>query len=220
MKTLEYLAKLFIEKVTQYFWLSLFLSILTLLGVAHINSNFFSYKLFETHAGIAQAIIRFILVFSFYQVLLSILVFIKNTISNVIYENEKYEQEQLEIKRNKLRFIEELFAVERRLAYYHDLECNKLRAYLICIYKNNIKQFAAMDIYKIFKEEADKLQSEETREGYFHFSILLDKDCIMIQNLLTNLGFLFFNGEIYIVNDLLFAKLKELDNRGILSVKK
>lgn len=220
MKTLECLAKLFIEKVTQYFWLSLFLSILTLLGVAHINSNFFSYKLFETNVEIAQAIIRFLLAFSFYQILLPFLVFIKNAIGNIIYENEKYEQEQLEIKRNKSCFIEELFSVERSPIYYNNIECHKLRTYLIYLYKGNLKQFAAMDIYKLFEKEADEKQRQRTSENYYYIPVLSEKDCIIVQNLLTKFGLLFFNGKIYTVDDLLFAKLKELDNRGILAVKR
>lgn len=220
MKTLEYLTKLFLENITQYFWLSLFLSILTLLGVAHINSNLFSYKLFETNVEIAQAIIRFLLVFSFYQILLPFLVFIKNAIGNIIYENEKYEQEQLEIKRNKSCFIEELFSVERSSIYYNNIECHKLRTYLIYLYKGNLKQFAAMDIYKIFEKEADEKQRQRTSENYYYIPVLSEKDCIIVQNLLTKFGLLFFNGEIYTVDDSLFAKLKELDNRGILAVKR
>lgn len=209
--------KFFLEKLTKHFWQAIFLTALTLFILAKSKTNTFNFGLFETWSGAAQALIVFLLLLSAFYLLLSLCDFVVRLIQSLWYELVKKENAKNEMYAAMAQFIENLFNAQsiRTPPVIIGANVEHLKCYLVKLYKSNIGKFKANEIADIFERDADEKQKNETKEGVFYYPMVSRNACIAIQDFLYKNNFLFFDGEFYITNDIIFKKLKELENRGM-----
>ena len=210
------IVKLFIEKLTEYFWQAIFLTGVTLFLLAKCYPMIFNFQLFENKAGIAQAILIFIVILSLYYILINSINNVKIFISNKFYEIKKNKSMISKQNMQILEFIENLFNNQKPNPISNEYQnVNLLKIFLLTLYNKKITKFQSNEIFNIFENEANEQQLHAEEDQYF-FPILPKQKCIEFQNLLNDIGLLYFDGIYYHINTTLFKKLDELKNRGML----
>lgn len=208
--------KLFIEKLTEYFWQAIFFTGLTLWFFAKYKPVIFNFHLFEDKAGIAQAVLIFIIVLSLCYLLINLInnfiIFIKNK----LYEIEKNQLRIVEKNKQTMQFIEDVFNNMRPNPITNEHQnVNLLKTFLLTLYNKKITKFQSNEIFNIYENEANEKQLH-AEKGQIFFPIMSKQKCIEFQNLLNDIGLLYFDGIYYHINSTLFKKLDELKNRGML----
>ena len=127
--------KLFIEKLTEYFWQAIFLTWVTLCFLAIYKPTIFYFQLFEDKVGIAQAILVFIIVLSLYYILINFIYSVKISISNKLYEIKKNQLRIAEQNNQTMQFIEDLFNNMRPNPITNEHQnVNLLKIFLLTLY--------------------------------------------------------------------------------------
>lgn len=210
--------KLFIDKLTEYFWQAIFLTGVILWFLARYKPMIFNFQLFENKGGIAQAILVFIVVLSSCYILMNFMHNVKIFISNKFYEVKKHQSMIAEQNKQIIQFIEDLFNNMRPNPIPDEHQnVNFLKIFLLTLYKEKITKFQCYEIFNIFEKDAKEKQLN-AKKGEIFFPILSKYKCIEFQNILNDLGILYFDGIYYHINSKLFEKLDELKNRGIIEI--
>lgn len=200
----------------KHFVLSVFLMSITLFVLSNKQADFFSFELFKTTEGSAQAISLIIAILFGYYLFLSAINKVYYFIDNKIYEIKKEILSENKKHQEMGQFIEDLFNNQRATPNTGENDSSDVKLYLLILYKHNIQKFKALEIADIFQEEANERQKKETRGNVTCIPYVSKESCIKLQNLLHGYDFLHFDGEFYTVNEIVFEKLKNLESRGMI----
>lgn len=210
------IVKLFIERLTEYFWQAIFLTGITLFILTKCFPMIFNFQLFENKAGIAQATLVFIVALSLWYILVNLINNVKISISNKFYEIKKNKAMISKQNMQIMEFIENLFNNQRPNPISDEHQnVNLLKIFILTLYNKKITKFQSYEIFNIYENEANEKQLH-AEKGQFYFPILSKQKCIEFQNFLNELGLFYFDGIYYHINNKLFIKLDELKNRGML----
>ena len=208
--------KLFIEKLTEYFWQAIFLTGVTLWFLAKYKPTIFNFQLFEDKVGIAQAALVFIIVLSLCYILISFIHRVIISIFNKLYEIKKNQSIIAEQNNQTMQFIENLFNNMRPNPISNEYQnVNLLKIFILTLYNKKITKFKCHEIFNIYENEANE-QQLHAEKGQIFFPIMSKQKCIEFQNRLNDIGLLYFDGTYYYTNSKLFEKLDELKNRCML----
>lgn len=208
--------KIFFDKLTKFFWQSIFCTSITLWLFAKYKPEIFNYQLFENKSGIAQALLTFIIILSAYYLFISILEKFYISISDFIYDIIKNSEQKAIQEQQLLSFIEALYnkQLQNPLGYNYHKE-GMFSNFLLFLYNNQIRKFKSDEIYNLCQNIADEKQ-KHAENNVLYAPVLSQQQCIECQNFFNSLGFLTFDGTYYHVKNMLFEKLNELKSRGML----
>lgn len=210
--------KLLFEKLTKFFWQSIFLTSISLWCFDKYTPSIFSFKLFETKSGIAQAISTVLILLSAFYLIMSFMEKIYSLISNAIYHYKKRRSYEMNKYQKAIQFIEDLFNKDRPCPIVNYLNEFPYRFFLLRIYRKKLKKFKSDKIFNDLKQEAMERQ-KCAKEHECYYSILSKQQCIELQNFYQSINLLDFDGSYYKVNKLILNKLEEVDHRGMFEEK-